>query len=306
MPPLNLTEKDGNIRVEGKDFSVAVDKSTGFLSSFVYKNIEFIKEPLAPYFWRAPIDNDRGNRMPSRCAVWKTAMQSWNLQNIDAKQISPQQVQITVASRIEDVNSNYTLSYNIYGSGDVAVALQGQATGQRLPEIPRFGMRMALPQGFETIRWFGRGPQETYWDRCDALINLYEGKVDDQLFYYSQLQESGNKVDVRWVSLTNDKGIGLLAIGKPVLSVCALHYSAEDLTSQDDVVPEHLFEAKHRDEIYLALDYRQMGVGGDNSWGARTHPEFTLPGNRKYAYSFYLRPYEPSMGDIRQVARKAP
>ncbi len=306
MPLLKLTDKDGIIRVDGKEFSVAINKASGFLSSMSYKNVELVKEPLAPYFWRAPTDNDRGNRMPSRCAVWKTAMQSWKPQSVKAEQISPQQVQITVVARIEDVKGDYTLSYNVYGNGDVVVELEGQAAAGKLPEIPRFGMRMALPQGFETIRWFGRGPHETYWDRCDARVNLYEGKVDDQPFYYSQLQETGNKVDVRWLCLTNEKGFGLLAVGMPNVSVCALHYSAEDLTSEDNVIPEHLFQTQRRNEIYLNLDYRQMGVGGDDSWGARTHPEFTLPASQKYAYSFCLRPYEPSMGDVRQLARKAP
>jgi len=304
MPSLKLTDKDGMIQVEGENFSVAINKTSGFLTSMRYKNVELVKEPLAPYFCRAPTDNDRGNRMPSRCAIWKTAMQSWKLQSVDAKQISPQEIQISIVSHIEDVKGEYKLIYRVYGDRTVLVEAEGQATGERLPEIPRFGMRMVLPKGFDTIRWFGRGPQETYWDRCDARVNLYEGKVDDQFFYYSQLQETGNKMDVRWVSLTNAKGVGLVAVGMPHLSVCALHYSAEDLTSEDNAGPEHPFEIQRRDEIYLNLDWRQMGVGGDDSWGARTHPEFTLPANQKYTYSFCLRPYDPSMGDIQQVARK--
>jgi beta-galactosidase len=313
MPPLKLIpdlskEQNGVISVEGKNFSVDVNKASGFLTSMRYKNVELMAQPLAPYFWRAPTDNDRGNRMPSRCAVWKTPMGSWKPQNVEAKQLSPQEVLITVVSYIEDVKGDYKLSYHVYGDGAILVEAEGRASADKLPELPRFGMRMALPKGFEAIRWFGRGPQETYWDRCDARISLYEGKVDDQLFYYTQLQETGNKVDVRWIGLTDEKGIGLLAVSPPeggLLSICALHYTAEDLTSEDNAGPEHLFEIQRRNEVYLNLDYRQMGVGGDNSWGARTHPEFTLPGNQRYAYSFYLRPYEPTMGDIRQVARKA-
>jgi beta-galactosidase len=185
------------------------------------------------------------------------------------------------------------------------VNVNSYAQRDQLPEIPRFGMRMALPKGFETLRWFGRGPQETYWDRCDARINLYEGKVDDQFFYYSQLQETGNKVDVRWAALTDANGIGLLAIGMPHLSVCVLHYSAEDLTSEDYVGPAHLYEIQRRDEVYLNLDWHQMGVGGDDSWGARPHQEFVMPGSKKCAYRFCLRPYDSSLGDIQQVARKA-
>ena len=111
MPPLKVTEQGVTIGVAGKDFSVAVDRRSGFLTSMRYKGVEFVNEPLAPYFWRAPIDNDRGNRMPSRCAVWKTAMQSWKPQSVEVRQLSPQEVQISVISRIEDVNSDYKLGY---------------------------------------------------------------------------------------------------------------------------------------------------------------------------------------------------
>jgi beta-galactosidase len=167
-------------------------------------------------------------------------------------------------------------------------------------------MQMAMPKGFETLRWFGRGPQETYWDRCDARVNLYEGKVSDQYFNYVEPTESGNKVDVRWIALVNDKGVGLLATGMPVLSTCALHSSAEEMTDDGNIGPMHTNEIPLHDETYLNLDLHQMGVGGDNSWGARTHPEFVMQANQKYAYSFCLRPYDALMGDIKQVARVAP
>jgi beta-galactosidase len=323
MPPLELKSLDKEIHIEGIDFSVTIDRKSGFLSSLNYKGTEVIAEPLTPDFWRAPTDNDRGNGMPRRCAVWRTAMQSWKPKGITMTQLSPKVIEVSIISRIEDVNGDYSLKYRVYGDGTILVSMEGQAKGQPrpaqstqrrrgssrgqqsgMPEIPRFGMRMVIPEGFETIRWFGPGPQETYWDRCDARVDLYQGTVDEQLFEYSQPTETGNKADVRWVALTNNDGLGLLAIGMPLLSVNAMHYTAEDLTSDDRTGPSHFYEAPRRDEIYLNLDYRQMGVGGDNSWGARTHPEFTLPGNEKYSYSFFLCPYESSIGDIQKIVRK--
>jgi beta-galactosidase len=303
MPALTFNDQGGVVRVNGNSFTVSVNKESGFISSLRYKDTELMAEPLAPDFWRAPTDNDRGNRMPERCRIWRTAMQSWKPRNVTITQLSPQELQISVVSRIEDVQGNYKLSYRIYGDGTVIVNAEGQAAAEQLPEIPRFGMRMAMPKGFETLRWFGRGPQETYWDRCDARVDMYQGTVDEQYFDYSEPTESGNKVDVRWVALTNNNGVGLLAIGIPLLSVNALHYTAEDLTTDGREGPSHNYEIQRRDNIYLNLDYRQMGVGGDNSWGARVHPEFTLPGNEKYAYSFVLRPYDSSMGQIQKVAR---
>jgi beta-galactosidase len=306
MAAVKLVNQNDTIRAEGKDFAVAFDKTTGFLKSMQYKGTELVAQPLAPYFWRAPTDNDRGNDMATRCAVWRTAMKSWQATKVDASQVSPQEVQVNVAAQIKAVQGEYKLTYRVFGDGSVVVAEEGQANGNQLPELPRFGMQMAMPKGFETLRWFGRGPQETYWDRCDARVNLYEGKVSDQYFNYVEPTESGNKVDVRWIALVNDKGVGLLATGMPVLSTCALHSSAEEMTDDGNIGPMHTNEIPLHDETYLNLDLHQMGVGGDNSWGARTHPEFVMQANQKYAYSFCLRPYDALMGDIKQVARVAP
>lgn len=322
MPAVKLVETDDAIRAEGDGFSATIQKSTGWLSGMTYKGVELVKEPLAPDFWRAPTDNDRGNNMARSMGVWKTAMRTWKLQSIEAKQVSPQEIQVAVVARIDAVGADYKLDYHIFGDGSVVVDAEGQATaaaasqpnarggrgGGRggagaaaggVPNLPRFGMRMAMPAGFETIRWFGPGPQETYSDRCDARVNLYQGKVDDQWFDYSEPGETGNKVDVRWVALTNDKGVGLLAVGEPLLSVNALHFRTEDLEG-----PAHYYEVPRQDDVYLNLDLRQRGLGGDDSWGARPHSEFELPGNRKYAYRFCLRPFDSTMGNVDQVARE--
>jgi beta-galactosidase len=326
---VKLTDQGGTIRVTGDDFSVVFDRASGFLSSMKHKNTELVAQPLAPHFWRAPTDNDRGNGMDRRCAMWRTAMEHWTVTDVKTSQVSPQQVRIDVAARIagpesdsapadsarrggrggaavrtEPLRADYTLTYRVFGDGSVVVDLAGQATSAGAAELPRFGMQMALPAGFETIQWFGAGPQETYWDRKDAKVNLYKGTVSEQYFDYSQPQESGNKADVRWVALTDSRGTGLLAQGMPLLSVNALHYTTEDITSDDRNGPAHIYEVTPRPETYLNLDYQQMGVGGDNSWGARTHAEFTLPGDQKYAYRFCLRPFDASMGDVRTLGRK--
>ena len=151
----------------------------------------------------------------------------------------------------------------------------------------RFGMTMTLPEGLETMTWYGRGPHETYWDRkSGARVGVFKGSVDDQFVDYSQPQENGNKTDVRWVSLTNKNGIGLLALGRPLLSVSAHHYTTSDLDKA-----EHTYEMNRRPTISLHLDYKQTGVGGDNSWRARPHPWCTLYA-QSYSYSFRLRPID--------------
>ena len=130
-------------------------------------------------------------------------------------------------------------------------------------------------------------------------MGLYHGTVNQQFFAdYTQPGETGNKVDVRWVTVTNGKGIGLLAVGQPLLSVNALHYGTEDLNAG-----KHAFELPRRDVITLNLDLKQQGVGGDNSWGAWPHDEFLIP-CREYSYQFRLRPF--SSGDNpAELARQA-
>ena len=123
--------------------------------------------------------------------------------------------------------------------------------------------------------------------------------MDDNYFEYSQPQETGNKVDVRWASLTNDAGVGLLAVGQPLLAVGALHYAAEDL---DQALYRH--ELTRRDDVYLNLDLKQRGLGGDDSWGALPHEEYRLPGG-PYAYRFRLRVIDTSAEEAMELARVA-
>jgi beta-galactosidase len=168
-------------------------------------------------------------------------------------------------------------------------------------------MTMILRGEFKNLAWYGRGPHENYWDRkTSACVGLYEGKVIDQYHPYIRPQENGNKTDVRWVALTDSQGMGFLAVGKPSLSVSALPFLNEDFDEGPEKAQRHTFHIKQRDLVTLNLDYKQMGVGGDTSWGerARPHPEYTLYPNRVYSYSFRLRPFgvdEDSPMDLSKV-----
>ncbi len=135
------------------------------------------------------------------------------------------------------------------------------------------------------MTWYGRGPHESYWDRkSGAAVGIYRGSVDEQFFDYSEPQENGNKTDVRWVSLTNDEGLGLTAVGKPLLSISAHFYTTEDMEKA-----KHSYELERQDFVTVNLDYKQTGVGGEDSWGARPLPQHILQPDA-YSYSFRLRP----------------
>ena len=125
-----------------------------------------------------------------------------------------------------------------------------------------------MPAGFERVAWFGPGPEETYSDRKWARVGAYSGSVDEQWTEYSRPQENGNKADARWMAVTNADGVGLLAVGMPLLSAAARHYTHADL-----VPAHHTWDARKRPEVFVNLDFAQMGVGGDDSWGALPHQQ---------------------------------
>ena len=304
MPPVALDESGPALTVKGPGFSVAVGRASGALESFRHEGRELVASPLTPNFWRVPLDNDIGflllNDMPRRLAVWKTAGPQRRVGDVKAERLSPQAVRITAEATLPAGSSTYVTTWTVYGSGDVIVEAR-LSPGGELPELPRFGMQMAVPGALGTMTWLGRGPHENYWDRhTGAAVGRYSGKVEDLIHDYVRPQENGNRTDVRWVALTDAGGSGLLASGLPLLSLSAWPYTMEDLEKAT-----HVNELPRRDTITLNLDLRQMGVGGDDGWGARPHPEYTLDA-KPYAYRFRLRPYSPSMGPLDEVARRAP
>ena len=198
-----------------------------------------------------------------------------------------------VASTLPTVVCTYQTTYRIFGSGDILIENTITPGESELPELPRFGMTMTLPGQFTNIEWFGRGPQESYWDRkTGAAIGLYSGTIWEQYHPYVRPQENGNKTDVRWIALTNEKGVGLMAVGEPLLSTSVYPFLTEDLDWRKDRPQRHGNEVWPRDLITFNLDYKQMGVGGDTSWGKRAwpHPEYRLP-PKVYTYSFRLRAF---------------
>ncbi|HYN02545.1 MAG TPA: glycoside hydrolase family 2 TIM barrel-domain containing protein [Vicinamibacteria bacterium] len=302
LPPVDLQESSEAFTISGPGFSVAIGRASGALESLRSGDHEMLSKPLVPNFWRVPLDNDIGflllNDMPKRCAVWKTAGPERRVTVVRAERVAAQAVRVTAESVLPAASSPYSTSYTVYGTGDVVVEASF-TPGGALPELPRFGMQLAVPAALQTMTWLGRGPHENYWDRhTGAPVGRYSGRVDQLVHDYVRPQENGNRTDVRWIALTGADGTGLLASGLPHLSVSAWPYTMEDLETAT-----HTNELPRRDTITVNLDYRQTGVGGDDGWGARPHAEYTLD-PRPYAYSFRLRAYAPAMGPLGEVARR--
>jgi beta-galactosidase len=217
--------------------------------------------------------------------IWREAHKEATVTAI-ASELKNRAVIMRLTTSLPKVQATWLTEYTVHANGEIEVRSTFKPTRTNLPPLVRCGMQMSLPPGFERITWLGPGPVETYSDRKDAKVGVYSGTVDEQFFKdYTEPGETGNKVDARWIALQNRDGVGLLAIGQPLLSANALHYSAEDLNSA-----KHAFELRRQEYILLNLDLVQQGVGGDDSWGAWPHPEFLIP-CKQYEYSFRLKPF---------------
>lgn len=288
-PRLRLSRGKSHSTVTGKGFKVVFDNATGMLNSWELDGTELVHSPLRPDFWRAPTDNDRGRNMVRSQGIWQYAHQEAKLEHFSVEEIRKSNaVKVTAVHHLPKVDARWQTVYTVYGTGDIRVEANFKPGKTDLPKLPRIGMQMAITPGFEYISWLGPGPYETYCDRKDAKIGLYSGTVSEQFYWhYSEPGESGNKVDVRWVALRKENGTGLLAVGLPLLSVNALHYTTDDLQRA-----KHPFELTKREFITLNLDLKQQGVGGDDSWGAWPHEEHLIP-CQEYSYAFMLRPLMP-------------
>ncbi len=203
---------------------------------------------------------------------------------------------------LPEIYSTYKLDYMIYGDGTIRVSNHLVPGDSLLPDLPRYGMDLRMPQEYSHVRWFGRGPQENYCDRkTGAFVGDYSSSVDDLFFNYISPQETGTRTDTRWIAITDDNGEGLLFVGQPLLSWSALYYTEEDLT-QSARGTMHPYQLDKKDFVNIHLDLKQMGVGGDNSWGARPHPQYMIPA-REYSYSYLIRPLHKGM-DPEKEGRK--
>jgi beta-galactosidase len=300
LPSLKMVDGGDRITVAGDDFVAQFDPATGALSSLMAGGVELIHAGPRPNFWRAPTDNDRGNGMPERCAPWRTASRGWSVTSSTVEAVGASRVDLRFEGVFEGDIAAGEVRYSVYGNGDIVVAQDMEPLVENLPELPRFGMQLVVPGGFETVTWYGRGPHESYWDRkAGARVGIYSGTVDEQFVDYSEPQENGNKTDVRWMSLTNAAGNGLLVVGEPLVAFSAHHHTTADLEGF-----KHGYEMPYRKNITVSIDMQQTGVGGDDSWGARTHDRYTVwPG--PLSYSYRLRPVAADGPPAMELARTA-
>jgi beta-galactosidase len=288
VPAVTTTDTGDEITVQGDDFTLTIARNSGVITSYQAHGVQLVTSGPAPNFWRAPTDNDRGNGQPSRNGTWRYAGANRSVTGVAVEPLSGRAVRVTVSGTLPtSVESSYTTIYTVFGNGEIKVDNTLHPGASSLPYIPEVGTILFVPGALDRLDFYGRGPEENHWDRnTGSDVGLYRSTVGGQWTDYIRPQENGNKTDVRWVALTNRRGFGLLASGEPLLEVNASHFTPEDLS----VGARHDYQLTPRGEVVLRLNYRQMGVGGDNSWGAQTHDAYKLFANRDYAYTYRLRP----------------
>jgi beta-galactosidase/beta-glucuronidase len=310
MPALQLAETPESATITGQDFAVTLDKVAGQLSSLLFRGVELLAHGPRLNIWRAPTDNDGLKAYPDRpgklLAEWLAAgLDRLELRSnvVSLRQLNPQVVRFVVETVAQaegcPVAFEQRQTYTVYGSGDILIDNVITA-GQTLPPLPRVGLTMQLPAGFEQFTWYGRGPHENYVDRnAGAAVGLYHSSVAEQYVPYIMPQENGNKTEVRWLTLTNGTGIGLLATGRPPLEASASHCTADDLYRAF-----HTNELARREEVILNLDYKQCGLGGA-SCGPGTLPQYLIQ-TGTFEFTVRLRPFVVGEQDPAELSRQWP
>lgn len=290
---LKYSVKNNLISFETESITGEFDLQKGEILKYVSKKSDhsiFTHFPT-PYFWRAPTDNDFGNGMPNKLVVWKDASKNPTVVSVNLDKNTSEGLVIKVAYRLAQVDVPYTVDYLIQNDGSIKVTAAIDMTGKNLPELPRFGMRFKLNGAYDNLTYYGRGPWENYSDRNTAsFMGAYSAKVINQYTRnYIRPQESGYKTDVRWLTLKNAEGQGVKIEGQQPVGFSALNISTEDLDPGKKKSQRHPsdLDLDSKEAVYLHLDYKQRGVGGDDSWGRLPHDAYRLL-DKQYRYSYII------------------
>ena len=287
---LEVVRSIHNIGVKGDGFRVMFSYLNGGLVSYVYGGVEMIKAIPKPNFWRAPTDNDCGNLMQMRYGQWKLASMYASHKNPNGCVYAPElEVQedcaiVTFTYCLPTIPaSKCRLSYKVFGDATVESTLSYDPV-KELSDMPEFGVIFKLDADYNKVTWYGMGPEETYTDRRKgAKLGIYENQVADNVARYMVPQECGNKTGVRWAKVTDRKGRGMLFAGDQ------MEFSALPWTPHEMENAAHPFELPEVHYTVVRVAAQQMGVGGDDSWGAKTHEEYLLDTKNKMKFTFSFK-----------------
>lgn len=309
--PLQNIDNDLSVfTITGGDTQLRINKTTGEIIHWTYDDELITNKAIRPNFWRAPTDNDLGNGMHKWGNIWKEATEKAVSSLEKAPQQSSKGVAFSLSYKLPDNIAQLTIDYTLNAKGELLVDYDFKPLYDSLPNIPRIGMYLSLPNTFTQTEWYGRGPQETYWDRkTGAKIGVYGGAISDQFHRYSRPQETGNKTDIRWMSVESSQlNLQTHSTDNTLLNGSIWPFGTAELDfvpgkdgeqSASGLVP---IASKHGADIVPGkvvqwnIDLYQMGVGGDTSWGRSVHDEYSIS-PKSYRYSFVIKPQKTSSAE---------
>ncbi len=320
-PTVKVTDTEAMI--SGDDWSATINRDSGLLTSYQWAGKELLLTPLTPNLWRAPTDNDFGNYMPDWAAVWEQAGGTRKLESVRQVLGLQDKIAFVASFSIADGDgakiATWETAYAFSNDGRLHVTnlfVRNDGT----PITPRVGMNVELISELDNVQWFGRGPFENYSDRkLGANVGRYKNAVADHYVPYMRPQENGYKTDTRWLSLDNGSDAGVLIVADEQIGFSVHHNRMSDfvppvkiaITSEDGPgardndkrVNVHVSDVVARDIVSLNIDYGQMGVGGDDSWGKHTLSKYSLT-EMEYRYGFTMIPYVPGDGRLDKLTSR--
>ncbi len=284
---LSVAESASKVLINGINFEYEFDKLEAKISKLVFEGTKVME--LGPKFnlWRAPIDNDM-----YVVAEWKKKGLNNILIRVDNIKVLSEVnfVNIKVQKYVSPPNGDWAIelqeNYMIYGNGDVVLETKGNPKGKLPESFPRIGFEMRLPSHMQNVTWYGRGPGESYADSKSAnLIGLYESNVEDMFTNYVYPQENGNRTDVKWFAMKDERGLGLFfSTDDDVINFSTNYYTKEDIENA-----KHTSDLIKRDFISLYLDYKHHGLGS-NSCGPVPLKEYSLK-PEDFRFTVRFRPF---------------
>jgi beta-galactosidase len=288
---VQLVESGGKVRLSARGAELVIDRRSGLVDRYTAAG-RLLLQGGAPNFQRAPTDNDVGTGIEKSHVAWQQASDRRTVEAVATRALGDGSREVTVRYAVGAGTGTFVSRYRMAGDGSVAVQADFTPLRTDLPDPLRIGLFFTMPTSIDTVEWYGRGPHETYADRkTGAPIGLWRGLIADQYHDYMRPQESGNKVDVRWMELLQAKTAGLRVTGDAHLSMNVLAFPYADLSRRapgtrrsTDIVPHG--------SVSLMIDAVQAGVGGDNSWdqGGRPMPQYRIPVAPR-SYAFRLTPF---------------
>ena len=309
--PLFVDNIGNQLTISNSLLAIEFDRETGLINQVIKQGEPLLLSPLVPNLWRAPTDNDYGNYMPDWAKVWAESSQYRTLVDLDVVQDTNDKVEIRASYQFADSEGNkialWRAEYTIYSGGDIRVS-NDFVKIEGMPLMPRVGMNMQLINTLDNVKWYGRGPFENYRDRKNAAnIGIYSNKVADHYVPYVRPQENGYKTDTRWFSLRNDMHSGITIEAESTIGFSVHHNVQNDfippfkiaITSEDGPAAQnnekrvnvHLNDIKPKNLISVNIDFGQMGIGGDDSWGKHTFRTYSLADDPSQ-YAFWIRLYD--------------